>query len=254
MAKIRIFQIAKELNISHTDIVSFLKSKKVQVSSHMSPVEENIRKMIMDEFAKDKEQVDRFRKEKVRREIHDTRLKEQQQSTKKLKLLSLNEQRRLEQKEIERKANEEKEKKIKLVKESLEKYDEVAQRVKEYEDKKKKCKASTESKKKPNTKAKELKKKFKSSKKLRSINLSDIQTKIGAGSNKQPSAKQKKIQESAQQSVKTKVKGILAKMDTKSKQNDTTDTKQQKHIYHLLVIYIKNQSKGTLITGFEITL
>ena len=54
MAKIRIFQIAKELNISHTDIVSFLKSKKVQVSSHMSPVEENIRKMIMDEFAKDK--------------------------------------------------------------------------------------------------------------------------------------------------------------------------------------------------------
>ena len=85
MAKIRIFQIAKELNISHTDIVSFLKSKKVQVSSHMSPVEENIRKMIMDEFAKDKEQVDRFRKERVRREIHDTRLKEQQQSTKKLK-------------------------------------------------------------------------------------------------------------------------------------------------------------------------
>ncbi len=132
MSTIRIFQIAKELNISHTDIVSFLKSKKVQVSSHMSPVEENIRKMIMDEFAKDKEQVDRFRKEKVRREIHDTRLKEQQQSTKKLKLLSLNEQRRLEQKEIERKANEEKEKKIKLVKESLEKNDEVAQREKKY--------------------------------------------------------------------------------------------------------------------------
>tara|TARA_Y100000814_G_scaffold31904_1_gene20515 strand:+ start:88 stop:2562 length:2475 start_codon:yes stop_codon:yes gene_type:complete len=232
MAKIRIFQIAKELNISHTDIVSFLKSKKVQVSSHMSPVEENVRKMIMDEFAKDKEQVDRFRKEKVRREIHDTRLKEQQQSTKKLKLLSLNEQRRLEQKEIERKANEEKEKKIKLVKESLEKNDEVAQREKEYEDKKKKSKTSTESKKKPNTKAKELKKKFKSSKKLRSINLSDIQTKIGVGSNKQPSAKQKKIQESAQQSVKTKVKGILAKMDTKSKKKvyKKTKTKDEQEV------------------------
>ena len=89
MAKIRIFQIAKELNISHTDILSFLKSKKIQVSSHMSPVEEKVKKMIMDEFAKDKEQVDRFRKEKVRREIHDTKLKEQQQSTKKLKLLSV---------------------------------------------------------------------------------------------------------------------------------------------------------------------
>ncbi len=49
MAKIRIFQIAKELNISHTDIVSFLKSKKVQVSSHMSPVEENIRKIAENE-------------------------------------------------------------------------------------------------------------------------------------------------------------------------------------------------------------
>jgi len=232
MAKIRIFQIAKELNISHTDIVSFLKSKKVEVSSHMSPVEENVRKMIMDEFAKDKEQVDRFRKEKVRREIHDTKLKEQQQSTKKLKLLSLNEQRRLEQKEIERKATEEKEKKRVLVKESLKKNDEVSQREKEYQDKKKKENAKTESKIKPNNKAKELKKKFKSPKKLRSINLSDIQTKIGTGSNKQPTARQKKIQETAQQSVKTKVKGILAKMDTKSKKKiyKKTKTKQDQEV------------------------
>ena len=89
MAKTRIFQIAKELNISHTDILSFLRSRDVEVSSHMSPVDENIYKMILDEFSKDKEQVDRFRKEKVRREIHDNRLKEQQQNTKKLKLLSL---------------------------------------------------------------------------------------------------------------------------------------------------------------------
>ena len=109
MAKIRIFQIAKELNISHTDILSFLKSKKIEVSSHMSPVEENIKKMIMEEFAKDKEEVDRFRKEKVRREIHDTKLKEQQQSTKKLKLLSLKEQRELEKKEIKKKEEAEKE-------------------------------------------------------------------------------------------------------------------------------------------------
>ena len=65
MSKIRIFQIAKELNISHTDIVYFLKSKKIEVSSHMSPVDDNVHKMIMNEFAKDKEEVDRFRKEKV---------------------------------------------------------------------------------------------------------------------------------------------------------------------------------------------
>ena len=117
MAKIRIFQIAKELNISHTDIHSFLKSKKIQVSSHMSPVEQNVKQMIMDEFAKDKEQVDRFRKEKVRREIHDTKLKEQQQSTKKLKLLSLTEQRELEKKEVKRKQEAEKEKQKRITKE-----------------------------------------------------------------------------------------------------------------------------------------
>ena len=87
MPKVRIFQIAKELNISHTDILSFLKSRKIQVSSHMSPVDENVHKIIMDEFSKDKEEVERFRKEQIRREIHDTRLREQQQNAKKLKLL-----------------------------------------------------------------------------------------------------------------------------------------------------------------------
>ena len=132
MAKIRIFQIAKELNISHTDILSFLKSKKIEVSSHMSPVEENIKKMIMEEFAKDKEQVDRFRKEKVRREIHDTKLKEQQQSTKKLKLLSLTEQRELEKKEIKIKeeAEKEKEKQSRIEKDFPEKNEEITDREK----------------------------------------------------------------------------------------------------------------------------
>ena len=104
MAKTRIFQIAKDLNISHTDILHFLKARKIEVSSHMSPVDETVHQMIMEEFAKDKELVDRFRKEQVRREIHDTRLKEQQESAKKLKLLSLTEQRELEKEEIKRKS------------------------------------------------------------------------------------------------------------------------------------------------------
>jgi len=62
MAKTRIFQIAKELNISHTDILNFLKSKKVSVSSHMSPVDETVHQVIMAEFSKDKETVERYRK------------------------------------------------------------------------------------------------------------------------------------------------------------------------------------------------
>ena len=124
MAKTRIFQIAKELNISHTDILSFLRSRDIEVSSHMSPVDENIYKLILGEFSKDKEQVDRFRKEKVRREIHDNRLKEQQQNTKKLKLLSLEEQRELEKKEIKVKQDLEKKEQKKLEKEASKSADE----------------------------------------------------------------------------------------------------------------------------------
>ena len=102
MVKTRIFQIAKELNISHTDILSFLKSKKVDVASHMSPVDETVHQMIMAEFSKDRETVERYRKEQVRKEIHDVKLKERQQTTKKLELLSLDDQRDLEKKESEK--------------------------------------------------------------------------------------------------------------------------------------------------------
>ena len=43
LAKTRIFQIAKKLNISPTDILSFLKNRKIQVSSHMSSVDESFK-------------------------------------------------------------------------------------------------------------------------------------------------------------------------------------------------------------------
>lgn len=84
MAKgVRIFQIAKELNISHTDILSFLKTQNIQVGSHMSPVDDDVYQVIIAEFAKDKANVERFRKEQVRKEIHDTRLKVEQKDHKK---------------------------------------------------------------------------------------------------------------------------------------------------------------------------
>ena len=224
MAKLRIFQIAKELNISHTDILSFLKTRNVEVSSHMSPVDENIHKMIMEEFSKDKEQVERFRKEQVRREIHDTRLKEQQKTTKKLKLLTLNEQRELEKKENKRRREEEEEKK-RLEQENLLKTDEVAQKQKEFEEKKEKDKRKRIEKTKSRNKASELKKKFKPTKKLRSINLSDIRNELGSGNSKNQSGKNKAQDQKVQQSVKTKVKGILAKMDSKSKKRSYKKTK-----------------------------
>ena len=95
----RIFQIAKDLNISHTEILTFLKNKGVEVASHMSPVDKHIQDMIQTEFHKEREDIDRFRKEQVRREIHQTRIDEQQKAQKKLNLLSLDEQRSLEKKE-----------------------------------------------------------------------------------------------------------------------------------------------------------
>ena len=227
MAKIRIFQIAKELNISHTDILSFLKSKKIQVSSHMSPVEEKVKKMIMDEFAKDKEQVDRFRKEKVRREIHDTKLKEQQQSTKKLKLLSLKEQRELEKKEIKKKEEAEKEKQKRIALDSVEKNEEISDREKEYQKKKNNQKRKNDLKDDSQNKAKTIKNKFKKTKQLRSIKLSDIETEIGSGPSKTPIPSQKSSQDRANKSIKTKVKGILAKMDSKTKKKSYKKTKNK---------------------------
>ena len=47
MAKVRIFKIAKELNLSHTDILNFLKARNIKVSSHMSQVDESTQKEIM---------------------------------------------------------------------------------------------------------------------------------------------------------------------------------------------------------------
>ena len=68
-------------------------------------------------------------------------------------------------------------------------------------------------------KARDFKKKFKTTKKLRTINLENIQSEIGKGTSKQPLSKKDSNSEvpSAPQSVKMKVKGVLAKMDTKTR-------------------------------------
>ena len=159
MALIRIFQIAKELNISHTDILSFLDTKGVDIKSHMSPVNDDVHNLIMSEFAKDKKLVDRFRKEQVRKEIHDTRLKEKQESQKKLQLLSLQEQRKIEKTE---KIKSEKEKQ-KVEKDIID------------------VPVSRDEKMVGSKSAKAIKKKYTTPKKqkLRKINLSNIQSEIG---------------------------------------------------------------------------
>mgnify|MGYP001338604295 CR=1 FL=1 len=197
MSVVRIFQIAKELNISHTDILSFLNKKGVDVKSHMSPIDDDVRNLIMAEFSKDKMLVDRFRKEQVRKEIHDTRLKEKQESQKKLQLLSLQDQRKL------------------VLKERL---DSEKKQTKELE----KIKLDgpvDRSEKRSKSKVKDIKKKFSAPKKqkLRKINLSNIQSEINQpGSTKiEKDAKSKPAKVS--KNVETKVKATLAAIGTKKK-------------------------------------
>ena len=193
MAKnIRIFQIAKDLNISHTEILTFLKKKGVEVASHMTPVDEDIQEMIQGEFRKERQDIDRFRKEQVRREIHQTRIDEQQKAQKKLNLLSLDEQRSIEKKE---KQTEEKKKKEKAVDKEL--------------------KESKETKKEPKEEKKQVKKTKTKQHKLRKIDLSEIKSQIG-NVNRKPSPKSDE-DEPANRSAKDAVKQTLARMDKKSK-------------------------------------
>ena len=214
MAMIRIFQIAKELNISHTDILSFLNSRGLDIKSHMSPVDDDVHNLIMSEFAKDKKLVDRFRKEQVRKEIHDTRLKEKQESQKKLQLLSLHEQREIEKTE-----------KIETEKEK-QKLDDAMANVP----------ANREEKQISNSKSvKEIKKKFSAPKKqkLRKINLSNIQSEIGHPVSGKQTKSSKKIKEDVPTSVETKVKATLAAIGTKKKKKIYKKSKSKNDIVNI---------------------
>ena len=207
MSKRRIFQIAKELNISHMDILSFLKAKDINVSNHMAPVDDETYAAIISEFHKDKESVDRLRKEQTRREIHDTRILNQQKEHKKLKLLSLEEQRKLEKKEmkkdigldVQNTINNDNNKNMNL-ESSKDKVDF----------------ASLELASKEVSSKKDFKKKDKQpNKKLRRIDLSQIESQVVANQNKKSTDKNldnKKIK-----SAEETVKKITAKIETKSK-------------------------------------
>ena len=208
MAKRRIFQIAKELNISHTEILSFLEVKGITVGSHMAPIDEETYTIVMDEFHKDKESIDRYRKEQIRREIHDTRILEQQKANKKLQLLSLEEQRKLESDEkIKAKAEEDRkaiEAKTQAAQLEEKVKKEAEQKVLETKIEKKEL---IQKKKEPQ----------KPKKKLRKIDLSEIEAQVGKGTtNRRRDFKNKPDAQPPKSAVDT-VRKITAKIDTKSK-------------------------------------
>ena len=237
---LRIFQIAKELNISHTEILSFLKNKGVEVTSHMSPIDENTHQLILAEFAKDKANIERYRKDQIRREIHDTRIKERQTTGKKLKLLSLDEQRKLENKEDE-KAKEEEIAKKKRIEEENQKAE--IEKI-ETEKRKKDLKKITVEDKKPTKDLKTIstesetigkKKVFEESKKLkvipqkhklRKINLSNIESRGGAVVKK--GSKIEKKDTPATQKTKDRVRQTLAKIDSRKRKKSYKKDRYEK--------------------------
>ena len=208
MATRRIFQIAKELNISHTEILSFLKDKSISVGSHMAPIDEETYAIVMEEFHKDKESIDRYRKEQIRREIHDTRIFEEQKANKKLQLLSLEEQRKLESDEkIKAKAEEER-KVIEAKTQSTQHEEKVKKEAEQKGLEVRREKEELIQKKKEPQKPK---------KKLRKIDLSEIEAQVGKGTTNRRRDFKKKTDAQPPKSAVDTVRKITAKIDTKTK-------------------------------------
>ena len=107
----RVFDLAKELNISHTDILDFLKSKNISAKSPMSPIDGKTQQLVYTEFAKDRQSAERDRKEQVRKEIHDSKIKMETKTVKKFKILSVKDEKKETVEEKDKKKPESKEKK-----------------------------------------------------------------------------------------------------------------------------------------------
>ena len=210
MAKRIIFQIAKELNISHTDILSFLKLKNIEVGSHMAPIEEDIYQIILAEFHKDKESVDRYRKEQVRREIHDTRILDRQKENKKLNLLTLDEQRKLEVKEREKDQEDEKKKEEEARNIALKEEEKAIQDAERQKNQEKEIQKEKEKNKQKNVEPK-------AKKKLRKIHLSEIQSQVGKGNTQRKTDNRNQTDSKKDKSAAETVRKITAKIDIKSK-------------------------------------
>ena len=106
----RVFDLAKELNISHNDILDFLKSKNIPAKSPMSPIDGKTQQLIYTEFAKDKRSAERDRKEQVRKEIHDSKVKMETKTVSEFKILSVKDEKKKDEEKKKTKKDEDKKK------------------------------------------------------------------------------------------------------------------------------------------------
>ena len=54
MAKIKVYELAKELNVQSKDVLEFLESKKIEVKNHMSALEETVAGQVKEHFSKNR--------------------------------------------------------------------------------------------------------------------------------------------------------------------------------------------------------
>ena len=79
----RIYQIAKQINISHSEIVTFLKDQGLDVTNHMSPVDEETHNLILKNFASDLYQIEQDQKEIDRKALEEQRRVEEEERIRK---------------------------------------------------------------------------------------------------------------------------------------------------------------------------
>ena len=72
----RIYQVAIELNISHSDIIDFLNGIGETGYSHMSEIDGAIYSKIISKYSKDKKKQEVYAKEKARNTIQTSRAME----------------------------------------------------------------------------------------------------------------------------------------------------------------------------------
>jgi len=234
--KKRIFQIAKDLNISHTDIMEFVQREGYKVASHMSPVDHEVYERILNEFAKEKVIVERHRKDQARRDIENARrIKTTPAKARFDRILSLEEQRSIEKDEKEkaaqakievgrRKAEEEaarqrEEELKKLAHEELERQKKAAEEAKKEVAEQAVKKAKSAQRPKIAAKGKvESPKAAQPKAKLKRIDMREIEAKVTQG-RKKPGGRRGggKLDAARAKSVEQTLKQTLASMTTKEK-------------------------------------
>ncbi|MCF7886643.1 MAG: translation initiation factor IF-2 [Candidatus Marinimicrobia bacterium] len=214
--KKRIFQIAKELNISHMEIIRFLKKEDIPCKGVNSAVDKDVYFKILEEFSEEKNIVERIKKEKARKKAEEKRQKEEE-----ARKVAKRRQEKIETEILETVED--------SFRNSIDDLYQVSyEKVKNIIPKKTKKKKS----KKTQSKTKQKKSTKKKKKKLKKISREEIERKLGKKSSRKKRRKSKKKQidsdkvDNAFKKTMAKIKssGTKKKKGKKKKKQDTEET------------------------------